>query len=111
MVYFRFTDPEPAYFQQGGDKAVLLPVERQVLKTASPVDLQRTAAVVDPVMDNEVPENIGAAGDEALSCGILPALPPAGNHIQVVLQQGSDQHGDIRRVALSVAVQRGDQIL
>ena len=59
---------------------------------------------MDVVMNDELTKEVSAAGNKLLGRSIFSVLAPAGNHVQIVVQQIPDHHRNVCRVVLPITV-------
>ncbi len=99
----------PFELKYGWDEAVHLTKEIDIFETLSPIRLQAAARIMDIVMNEEFPEEIGNARWDLLAPWILSFVPPARDNIVTLIYLGKEEW-DIRRVILQVAIQCNDDI-
>ena len=90
------------------DEAVHLAVEAQPARDVAAHRLQRAAVVVQPHAGRPGDEPVGEEGGHALRERVLPAPPPAADHVEVLGLELVDEGRDVGRVVLQVAVRGHD---
>lgn len=103
FAYFKAFD-----LKNGRNKTVHFAVERHLAETFFLINLKRTAAVMDAVVNEEFADQSGHERRPALALFVLAVFAPAGNDVEIVGFEFFDERRDVGRIVLSVAVQRGN---
>ena len=89
VLHRRLADRVAAHLHQRREEAVGAVEQLQALDRVGAVDLQAAGRVVDRLLADPVADAVGLAALPAAEVGVLPVLPPAGDHVDPASRSSS----------------------
>ncbi len=106
----RLVDRPAAHLHQRREVPVRPPEQLEPLHRARAVDLEAAGRVLHRLLRDPVADAVRLPALPPPELGVLPVLPPAGDHVDAVLVEHRDQPGDLLRVVLQVGVDGRDHL-